>query len=452
MTYWPKLRGIAPILTGNLRFKFIQFILYIPNAYSGPELQFTLNYIFKRRLGLSFSTDTIEGDYVILRSDEQSVLEFHLGDFFRNTDAYLGGKERPKTIGSGWDWQMFPMGVREGEGFEFDVLAAIFYLIARLEEHEKNGKLDEHGRYPAERSVLYADDMLEYPIVDQWVAQIRNRIESRLGVKVCKEEAFEWWNTVDIDQVYASHGKSLPRRLGNMGRKIVNGELDEFATLWGTLFAERDPFDNLIEMAQSTHRNIAFIQLGGDTDFDKATAIDATHIKLAVEASKNQYEWGLHPSYDTSKSSSILQSEVDMFSSFFGTVPQMSRQHYLRFDLPNTAYQLSQIGIKTDFSMGYASHLGFRAGTSRPFPLFDVKARKPLNIDAVPFSVMDVTLKKYLQLNPQESLERIGVLIERTRLTHGLFVSLWHNESLGTIDGWKGWSDVFDQMAKMLKT
>jgi hypothetical protein len=98
--------------------------------------------------------------------------------------------------------------------------------------------------------------------------------------------------------------------------------------------------------------------------------------------------------------------------------------------------------------MGYATHIGFRAGTSLPFRFYDLGREEETGLLLHPFAVMDVTLRQYMRLRPDEAKVRIERLIDKVRITGGIFTSLWHNESLSEESEWKGWREVFEDMVK----
>ena len=69
-----------------------------------------------------------------------------------------------------------------------------------------------------------------------------------------------------------------------------------------------------------------------------------------------------------------------------------------------------------------------------------------------PVSIMDVTLKDYLRLSSEESLDAINHMVETIKSVHGQFVSIWHNESLSETGRWKGWRRVYEEMVKSAST
>lgn len=109
-----------------------------------------------------------------------------------------------------------------------------------------------------------------------------------------------------------------------------------------------------------------------------------------------------------------------------------SRQHYLRWENPTTWQILDEVGIAYDTTLGFADHIGFRCGTCREFPVFNLKTRQALRLRERPLVVMDVTMltSKYMGLQPEEALEQIRWLADKCRLYGGNFGLLWHNTIL----------------------
>jgi hypothetical protein len=93
--------------------------------------------------------------------------------------------------------------------------------------------------------------------------------------------------------------------------------------------------------------------------------------------------------------------------------------------------------------MGYADAPGYRAGTSEPFYWFDLEHNTVTELLVHPFVVMDVTLRKYLALPPEEAQERIQRLRAYCSAQGLSFTTLWHNSSFAPHHGWAGWEQVY---------
>lgn len=326
---------------------------------------------------------------------------------------------------------------------DFDLFAAVFYCITRQEELEHMSS-DPHGRFLSKDSWMAVHDCLEVPVVDYWLQEF-GALLNGLGVQT-KPEQFEWWNTIDVDQIYASKNKPIGLRFGQVVKALVQGQFNQAYQLSKSVMGS-DPFDTLDAMySKEAARNICFLLLQSTSEFDSPHNKTKNVLSNFIGKYGEQFEMGLHPSYNSSSDTSILEREVGLGRGQIVEDLDSSRQHYLRFKWPDTMEELASMGLRYDFSMGFADRPGFRAGTSRPFPFFDVKKRKKTTLTVVPFSVMDVTLRHYMKLDPDQAIERIKQLVESLKGCNGLFVSLWHNETYSVINGWEPWKRVFEEM------
>ena len=121
-----------------------------------------------------------------------------------------------------------------------------------------------------------------------------------------------------------------------------------------------------------------------------------------------------------------------------------SRQHFLRLDFPNTYRRLIDLGIHNDYTMGYASQVGFRAGTSLPFYFYDLDMELQTPLMVHPFAVMDGTLNEYMELPIDDAQFLVKELMDRVKEVDGVFVSLWHNETVSDTRHWKEWKQVYE--------
>jgi hypothetical protein len=115
----------------------------------------------------------------------------------------------------------------------------------------------------------------------------------------------------------------------------------------------------------------------------------------------------------------------------------------LRFNLPDTYQKLIDLEIEEDYSMGYASHVGFRASTCTPFYFYDLDFEIQTPLKVFPFALMDTTLNDYMKLTPKQSLGRIRDLKNEVKAVNGVFITLFHNESLSNYLRWKGWKRLY---------
>jgi len=94
--------------------------------------------------------------------------------------------------------------------------------------------------------------------------------------------------------------------------------------------------------------------------------------------------------------------------------------------------------------MGFPHQLGFRAGTSTPFKWFNLSTNQQTLLTIYPFVAMDVTLKNYLKLTPQQALEEIKRLKQTIKAINGTFITLFHQSNLN--EDWAEWLKVYESI------
>jgi len=127
-----------------------------------------------------------------------------------------------------------------------------------------------------------------------------------------------------------------------------------------------------------------------------------------------------------------------------------SRQHYLRVELPETYQHLVDLEIKEEYSMGYASHYGFRASTCTPFYFYDLDFEIQTPLKVFPFAVMDTTLRDYMSFTPKKSFNTIIQLAKEIRKVDGTLITIFHNESVSGSGRWRGWGRLYEGLLKEL--
>ena len=62
---------------------------------------------------------------------------------------------------------------------------------------------------------------------------------------------------------------------------------------------------------------------------------------------------------------------------------------------------------------------------------------------------MDGTLRDYNNISANEALSFIKPIIDEVKAVNGVFISLWHNETLSNKKRWIGWNEVYEEMIKL---
>lgn len=339
-------------------------------------------------------------------------------------------------------------------GFDlpFDLFSACFFLLSRYEEYLPF-EPDRYGRFEADQSLAFRNGFLEEPVIDQWLMLFKKSLRRYYPGLSLPDGTYRFISTFDIDNPWAFRNKGLPRNIAGSVKAVLQGRGSDFrqriSVLRGT---KQDPFDNY-DYIRSMERkyefsSIFFFLFGNYDRLDSNYTLHTPQFKELVRQIGHDHRAGIHPSFRSNDQPGLLPVEYKRFAEILGKQPGISRQHFLILRFPETYRRLIDMGIREDYSMGYASYPGFRAGTSSPFNFYDLAAEYETGLVVFPFAVMDVTLQQYLSLTPHEALDRIRKIIQEVKLAEGTFLSLWHNESLSGEGIWKGWREVFQGMVE----
>ncbi len=341
---------------------------------------------------------------------------------------------------------LFAMG-EDGYTIPFDIFSAVFYLITRYEEY--GGYVpDKHGRYPATESVLSKSGWLQRPIVDEWVYALKKELQKRLNVEV-SEMQFVFRPTYDIDMAYAHLHKGAKRIAGAFLRALAAGNLREISLRAQVLKKkQKDAYDSFRWLRQ-VHKEYGFIPTYfvlstlRTTKFDKNIHPEHPAMVRVIKNLAKEGIIGIHPSYYSGEGN-VMQAERGVLETVVGKRTVISRQHYIRAVLPQTYRSLIAAGITEDYSMGYGTHLGFRAGTGSSFMWYDLEQDMKTNLRVVPFCFMDTTAHYEAGLTTQQAFEKLEAMSKLLEQTGSKLITVFHNFSLGTDEEWTGWRQAYE--------
>ncbi len=336
----------------------------------------------------------------------------------------------------------------------FDPLAASFYLVTRYEEYLETER-GKYNRFPAEKSILSKYRLLRKPVVNIWARLMAEKLKEKYPELTFPEPEFSFLSTIDIDNAWAFLNKGFMRSSGALAKAFFKGnfyEVKQRMNVW--MERETDPYDTYSYLDSVFRENEDkvhyFFLLGNYARYDKGISYNKKRFENLIKQTVQKYTIGIHPSYASSKKrgKQKLDAEIKRLEKITETKTEKSRQHFLRLQFPRTYRRLIHAGIKSDFTMGYASQTGFRAGICTPYFFYDLKKEKTTNLKIFPFQMMDVTLRDYLALTPEKAWLETKKLMYEVKKVGGTFISIWHNETVNDFGHWKGYRQVFEKMNK----
>lgn len=375
--------------------------------------------------------------------------------------SIAGATMRPNGVGPdrGVPFLFAPAGVAPAKAFrlvsntcvvcEIDLLALTFCMLTRWEELQ-SPMSDAHGRFPAAASLACRQGFLDVPVVDEYALILRAWIERVAPAWRATPSEFRIALSHDIDRLRSVRGGwGLVRRLvGDLvRRRSIRGACSSVQASWREArdragAPEVRAARTLADAAEAHGFRAAFYFIAArpsatNGDYDVRESFVRT---LILDLVARGHAVGMHAGYETICDAERMREERLRIAAVLPVAG--SRQHYLRFRVPDTWRALERCGFEYDTSLGFPAVEGFRCGTSHEFDVFDVQEDRMLALREFPLVAMDVTLRDYRRLGPDEAVERVILLARRCRDVGGVFSLLWHNTSLG----WPGWSRVYDRI------
>jgi hypothetical protein len=418
-----------------------------------PRLRYALAEA-GRSVGWRFRLVTEEDKWLSLDVSGKASLQEISGDFIY-TKWFLhpflaGGDAGAKDLEVSEEGEMsYFFAVGGG----YDLLACIFYVLSRYEEYGTT-EVDEHGRFTAAGSHAWRNDYLHLPVVRMWALELATRLRGDFpDLPAPQPPAFTFRPTYDIDLLWAWQHRGL-RGIAAGLRDALTGEFGRAVSRFTTSPAE-DPYLTL-PFLESLHQRerlkpLYFWLLADGKDPRDTNPYPIPPGQTSwISRLAEQHPSGIHPSYHTMDRPALIREEAKRLSTITGRETAHSRQHWLRFRLPETYRDLRQAGITHEYSMGYADAVGWRAGTNQPFHWYDLEQEAATGLLVHPFAAMDVTLKNYLALDTDQAKQLILTLANAMRPYGGDFALLWHNSSFAEAYGWAGWREMYEELAREL--
>lgn len=418
-----------------------------------PRLEYITSFIFKEVIGIEYSiTNNVEifkqAAGIKINYSKEKISEH---GFCILPHSLLFEKEiTPQNIDCfehKGNKAFFKM---PGADYSFDLFAASFYLLSRYEEYLPHKK-DEYGRYDYKNSLAYKEGFLTLPLINIWIKDFAETLKTKYSMLNTQYSMFNFEPTYDIDIVYSYKHKGWLRNIGGF---IKSPSIKRFRVL---LNKEKDPFDSYNEL-DALHEKynlkpIYFFLLAQQNKlYDKNILPHKPCMQQLIKHHAAKYTTGIHPSWQSGDADALLIKEKEILQQATGKPVTISRQHYIRFNLPEGYRKLIKAGITDDHSMGYGSINGFRASVATAFYWYDLEKEETTSLKIHPFCYMDANSFYEQHYNAEQAYNEMMHYYKVCKQVNGTLITLWHNNFVGTDKQFKGWGDAYkkflDSVAK----
>lgn len=336
----------------------------------------------------------------------------------------------------------------EGFYLGIDVFGSSLFMLTRYEELVIRER-DPIDRFPATASLAYRESFLDRPIVNEYV-EVLWRFMKRLWPGLTRKARTPAVRiTHDVDFPFYIYGRSRLRVFRDIvmdvlrRRDLESGRKKARMLYRGRESLAGDPYNTfswLMDQSERAGIRSAFYFITEKTKpgIDGNYAIEDPRIQqLLREIHARGHEIGLHPSYNTYLNPARIRRQFQKLVEIARAngIRQDrwgGRQHYLRWQAPDTWQFWEDAGLQYDSTLSYADLAGFRCGVCYEFPVFNLKTRKALALRERPLIVMDQTIlhPEYMGLDHEQAYDAIRGYYRECMKYSGDFTMLWHNSQL----------------------
>jgi len=430
---------------------FNGYMILIYSNKTSTRLQYICKFIFKEQLGLAYSiTEDRDGfsnhEGIKINYSTQSFT----GSLFNIPPHSLLFETgiQPQSIQC-FEFKNHKAFFKNIQGdFAFDIFAACFYLLSRYEEYLPHEK-DMYGRYAYENSLAWKEGFLKLPLVNIWLHDFAISLQEKFPGIDIQFPAAGFVPTYDIDIAWSYKYKGLIRNIGGF---IKSPTLNRLSVLFGL---QKDPYYSYQYMDELHAANnlspvYFFLVATWNSVYDKNISPYSHAMWKLIRQHAKKYSIGLHPSWKSNEKDPVLKREKKILETASGAPILKSRQHYIKFTLPQTFQKLADTGIEDDYSMGYGSINGFRASVASGFQWYNLQTETISKLRLHPFCFMDANSFYEQHFTAEQAYEELLHYYDLCKKYHGTFISIFHNNFLGTDKTFAGWKEMYSRFISQL--
>ncbi|WP_165176984.1 polysaccharide deacetylase family protein [Desulfovibrio sp. ZJ369] len=429
-----------------------------PGKYFLSEYKYIIDCIFSQwlladyRIVVGYSGEwsfSQEGHQVTLPNiffPEHKPEEFFQGKCLQqNLKAhYIDGSDLP-----------FPFALPDARDLSsVDILGTAFFFLTCYEDTYSSRHTEFNGTLSPSDAFLFQNDIIHRPVVDEMLILFHNYLKKQnINIDI-QHFPYTLRYSCDIDIPTFCYGRNPAITLKYIASSILkHRSLNRLATILKSYFSINEDlfftFPWIIKELEKYDLCGCFNLKGGVTNnkFDKYYDLHSTWLKDLLRLLSTQgHELGFHPSYETPENPSAFFQEFKSVQEVSPVPIRGGRQHYLRFLGSSTWKMWDDAGLEYDSTVGFNRVSGFRTGTAREYPVFDLNKRDQLNLKERPLIIMDCTLLEYGHNTIDEAFNIAYQLSQHVRRHGGNMTLLWHNSYLET----PGKRELFSQLLKYL--
>lgn len=311
-------------------------------------------------------------------------------------------------------WERLPVFFKTDEAavIPYDVFAASFFMLSRYEEALPHIKTAE-GHFDPSKSIAKQHDFLELPVVDLWVAKFQQILASHFEeFKLPKGSPPKKEILIEVPLAFRYKYRTLLEILMDFSSALwqlnIRGLVTQFLVL---LRLKDDPYDSFDQwktlFASGSIQPKIFFLFAKSSAYQSTISTFNLKYRQIIKQTGDFFALGVLASVKSQliPDQNLSREKKDFQELTHRTVSNVRWSNGIK-EVTKDYGTLSDFEFTSDYSMGYAHTLGFRAGTAIPFYFYDVsnEFQLPLKVHSVYATQKALTQKGDKQ--PFEILEK----------------------------------------------
>ncbi len=427
-------------------------MLLIYTLKSTHRITYTFKHICFRVLGIEINFTNIIEEFIAYSGPKLSYGKKPLGnELFIQSSGLLTqqGFESIDISIRNWEETKCFFSVGEKSGLPFDIFSASFYLLSRYEEYLPHVK-DEKGRFLASESLVYKENLLQYPLVDIWAYKFKEVLERAFPKLSFPTKKMVVHNLINADEPFAYKQKGVLRSISGFVKDIVSLKLRSCVKRIGVVIGvKEDPYNTfewiIKEVKEYKTKLTVFFLLGEAVNFIEGTNFRKKKFKLLIKRVSDYKQIGLIFSKDSLKDYHILKKEKNQLEKITNRNLISSMNTQFMVNLPHNYRSLVELEVEEDYSMVYENQSGFRASSCTPYLFYDLDYEivSPLLIHPIAF-----TTSAFIDDKESKITDKVEELFTSVKKVNGTFSILFTNKNFSPIKSNKVWQDLFVCLTK----
>ncbi|MDC7995974.1 DUF7033 domain-containing protein [Altibacter sp. HG106] len=413
-----------------------------------PRIDYVFKHICTRILGVKVDfTSTIEA-FIAHTGPKMSYGKHPIGnELFVQSIGLLQqqGIESTEIHVKEWEGVKAFFAVGEKSALPFDIFAAGFFLLSRYEEYLPQVK-DEWGRYPAQESLGFKEEFLEWPVIDLWAQRLKEVLLRQFPDMQFVDKAFAEHHVINARVPYQYANRGLFRSLIGYAYDLWRFRMTPLLRRSQVLFnLRKDAFDTFtfaIDTLKKSKQPLAFFFLLGESaHFNENIDTKRQRFRSLIKYVADYKEVGVMFSHDSLSEYEFMKREKRTMEAITNRKVSATMNDYFAVSLPEAYRHLIELEVTRDYTMVYPETPGFRAGTCTPFLFYDLdyEIKTPLIIQPIA-----ATTKAFKSLKLSEIEPYLNRLQHRVKEVNGTFTLIFSNTDFAEV-GSTFWRRYFQQ-------